>query len=57
MQREKHVRALLVQGASDEAVDQAWNALRSLGNAEANRLNQLLSKMLTNSSSSAKFDE
>merc|ERR1719453_2217836 len=37
MQREKHVRALLVQGASAEAVDNAWKALRSLGNAEANR--------------------
>merc|ERR1719482_355837 len=42
MQREKHVRSLLIQGASAEAVNDAWKALRSLGNAEGNRINQLL---------------
>merc|ERR1719453_718729 len=41
-QRERHVRALVLQDASKEAIGNAWAAMRSLGTAEANRINQLL---------------
>jgi hypothetical protein len=41
-QRERHVRALVLQEASSVATTGAWAALRSLGTAEANRINQLL---------------
>ena len=41
-QRERHVRALVLQGASSSAISGAWAALRSLGTAEAKRINQLL---------------
>merc|ERR1719316_1788550 len=43
MQRERHVRALLLQQPlSDEAIGTAWAAVRSLATAEAQRINQLL---------------
>jgi hypothetical protein len=43
MQRERHVRALLLQQPlSDEAISTAWAAVRSLATAEAQRINQLL---------------
>merc|ERR1719281_1872206 len=42
MQRERHVRAQVLQGHAFEAIDISWSAVRSLATAEARRINQLL---------------
>merc|ERR1719238_1571773 len=42
MQRERHARAEVVLGASSDAINTAWAAVRSLATAEAKRINQLL---------------
>merc|ERR1719379_1222825 len=43
MQRERHVRAQLLQKPpSEQAINTAWDAVRSLATAEAKRINQLL---------------
>jgi hypothetical protein len=43
MQRERHVRAEVLRGASSDVIKTSWAALRSLATAEAKRINQLLS--------------
>ena len=43
MQRERHVRAQLLQKPpSEQAITTSWAAVRSLGTAEAKRINKLL---------------
>merc|ERR1719506_3332934 len=42
MQRERHVRELVVKEVDAATTSSAWAALRSLGTAEATRINQLL---------------
>ena len=43
MQRERHVRAQLLQKPpSEQEINTAWAAVRSLATAEAQRINQLL---------------